>query len=1125
MGQGEVAANPPAADVTPTRSEPSSRGSYPGRFVRWAIPIGTLVVLVYILRTKLSSEDIAQILTHAAPQWLLTGLGFYALANVLRAGRSACLLRWPRGHIPALVPAMFTVSMLNNVLPMRTGELSFPYLLHELGAEWSSGLAVLVIARLFDLLAVCLLFMVAAMGRLSALSGSVRIVFAAAAAISLGLGVVLAALPVLGQRILDFLSARLHTHTRLADIWRMRVRPPAQKAIHALDTMRAGQVYWATLLYSVLIWLATYAWFTAFLSGIGAPAAFGDVALGASLAVIAKSLPFSAVGGFGAHEAGWALGFVLLGQPVEMAIVSGLAVNMLTLVASLLCGIASLGWLAARSGKSLLSYRPWAKAGPVGTTAAPASLEVHSPCVEPSASAMPTRSPRAGRWALCAILALFIVLGTVYSVVTPLFETPDEVWHYLYVKHIADGGGLPVYHEGVTFSMQQEASQPPLFYLVTGLATSWIDTSDAEQVIQYNPHAAIGAPAAWGNRNVTSHLDTEGFPYHGTSLAAHCVRFLCVLMGAGTVLCTYAIARRLFPSQEWLAIATAALNAFIPQFLFISASINNDVPATLLAAMCLWLLVCIVQDGPGIKRLLALGVVLGLAVLTKLNALVLMPLAALVLLVAAWRRGNWRSAVPWGIATFAAAAAAGGWWYLRNWILYRDPFGLDLMFAVKPAWTQRPTFSELLHLLDGALKSFWGVFGWFNITMESWVYGVFQGALILAVAGLLARAYQCIARQRRAELLRLGLLALWAGTFVVALAGWSQARYPQGRLLFPAMPAICTLLILGLGQWFPPRARRWAIAAVLVLLLGLALVAPIRYIAPAYSKAAPLTAEHRAGISHSLVLDVGDGIRLLGYDLSAEAVEPGTQLKVTLYWECRAAMDRDYSVFAHLVDARGVIIAQRDSYPGGGNDPTRNWTVGKTLHDVYPLDVPATLLAQGPCRIRIGVYDYPSGQRLMVQNSQGERADFAMLPTEVRLHTGDLSAMQDVHYSFGDGIALTGYAVEPIATVPGGTLRVTLRWQALQTLHDNCTVFVHLMRTGAQIWAQDDHWPLQGDAPTSTWTAGQIVTETFDLKVSPDAPSDSYQLIVGLYHSVTVTRLKLASGLDYVVLGQIDVRQ
>jgi len=49
------------------------------------------------------------------------------------------------------------------------------------------------------------------------------------------------------------------------------------------------------------------------------------------------------------------------------------------------------------------------------------------------------------------------------------------------------------------------------------------------------------------------------------------------------------------------------------------------------------------------------------------------------------------------------------------------------------------------------------------------------------------------------------------------------------------------------------------------------------------------------------------------------------------------------------------------------------------------------------------------------------------------------------------------------------------------------------------------------------------VTDIFDLQISPDAPADSYDLVVGLYDSKTVTRLALPSGLDYVVLGKIDV--
>ena len=115
------------------------------------------------------------------------------------------------------------------------------------------------------------------------------------------------------------------------------------------------------------------------------------------------------------------------------------------------------------------------------------------------------------RW-IKLILIAFVILGTLYSVVVPLFEAPDEVWHYLYVKHFADGNGLPVYREGTTFPMRQEASQPPLFYVLNGWATAWIDTHDAEQIVRYNPHAAVGTAAPWGNRNMMGHTSQEQVP-------------------------------------------------------------------------------------------------------------------------------------------------------------------------------------------------------------------------------------------------------------------------------------------------------------------------------------------------------------------------------------------------------------------------------------------------------------------------------------------------------------------------------------------------------------------------------------------------------------------------------------
>ncbi|MGB9301527.1 MAG: hypothetical protein WCD51_13175, partial [Anaerolineae bacterium] len=76
---------------------------------------------------------------------------------------------------------------------------------------------------------------------------------------------------------------------------------------------------------------------------------------------------------------------------------------------------------------------------------------------------------------------------------------------------------------------------------------------------------------------------------------------------------------------------------------------------------------------------------------------------------------------------------------------------------------------------------------------------------------------------------------------------------------------------------------------------------------------------------------VGDAILLRRYDCdqceSADSgplsVEPGITLHLTLYWEATDYIQTPYSVYIHLRDASGMVIAQRDSAPRGGDFPTR----------------------------------------------------------------------------------------------------------------------------------------------------------------------------------------------------------
>ncbi len=111
---------------------------------------------------------------------------------------------------------------------------------------------------------------------------------------------------------------------------------------------------------------------------------------------------------------------------------------------------------------------------------------------------------------------------------------------------------------------------------------------------------------------------------------------------------------------------------------------------------------------------------------------------------------------------------------------------------------------------------------------------------------------------------------------------------------------------------------------------------------------------------------------LIGYDAYAQ----NNALLLTLYWQALAPLDRDYTVFVHLLDRNGRTIAQQDQQPQAGNFPTSIWDAGDLIRDDYTLPLPPNAsLAQ--YHLELGMYRPDTGERLPVQlgNAQSDHLD------------------------------------------------------------------------------------------------------------------------------------------------------
>ena len=760
-----------------------------------------------------------------------------------------------------------------------------------------------------------------------------------------------------------------------------------------------------------------------------------------------------------------------------------------------------------------------------------------------------------------SIVCLFVSLAVVYSIVDPLFEPPDEVLHYPYVKHLADGGPLPVQGRNEDALWEQEGSQPPLYYALAAALTFWINTDDLPIVRRINPHARVGIPLAQDNKNIVIHTTAEEFPWRGTVLAVHLIRFFSVAMAAGTILCTYRLGLYLFPDRPILAVSAMALNAFIPTFLMVSSSVNNDNLVTLLSSVTLVLLVGVVRRGTSPRLLVLIGILIGLACLSKLSALGLIPLAGLALalrqvpapalrgselsaeaparglgaamsatrpkdgLLQAGRGAAGKRVEPpdlqdtastigplcrWAgdcLLVFAPVAMIAGWWYVRNWHLYGDPLGLSAMLDVVGRRSEMPSLSKAVGEFRGFRISFWGLFGAVSVLMRpGWVYWVLDGVSLLSASGLAIAAW----RSRRSGRWPLFLLlGSWIVIVLAALFRWTIAtKGSQARLTFPAISPICLFLVLGLVSWVPTGWRICVCGALVGLMFLLAATAPFAAIAPTYARPPILAAEDVPPSAQPFNATYGGVMRLLAHQVGTREVRPGESIPVTLYWQALAPMDEDFSIYIHVFGWHGQPLSQRDSYPGGGTYPTSMWSVGDVVRDTFL--VPIRPDADGPvaAKVEVGLYRLQTMQNLPVVDPGGRTVGQPIISlVKIVVPTRPVKPSQPLDANLGNRVRLAGCDLEHDQVKPGDELPITLYWQVIAPLDKDYAVFIHLLDAEDAIAGQGDGPPLEGFYPTSFWGVGETLVDRHRLLVNEDAPPGDYRVVVGLYDRATMQRL------------------
>jgi hypothetical protein len=282
-----------------------------------------------------------------------------------------------------------------------------------------------------------------------------------------------------------------------------------------------------------------------------------------------------------------------------------------------------------------------------------------------------------------------------------------------------------------------------------------------------------------------------------------------------------------------------------------------------------------------------------------------------------------------------------------------------------------------------------------------------------------------------------------------------------------------------------------------------------------------------AEVGETLTVDFGDQVELVGYELSEDAVAPGSELSLTLYWEVLGRMAEEYTDFVHLRGADGAAISQDDFPPLKNLYPSYYWAEGEVVPDPRRLSIPEGT-APGWYRLEVGLYRSADGVRLPVVQEDGSAADFVVLDWVWVGDSAELVPTERLGANLGDQVLLLGHDSLPDAVEAGQQVQIALYWQAIAPLAEDYTVFVHLVDQDSVTVSQHDGQPMQGFYPTSRWDVGDTVRDEFDLAVDTSVPPGQYQLVAGMYLLSTGERLPVldaggqAEG-DVIYLGDVTV--
>jgi tetratricopeptide (TPR) repeat protein len=377
----------------------------------------------------------------------------------------------------------------------------------------------------------------------------------------------------------------------------------------------------------------------------------------------------------------------------------------------------------------------------------------------------------------------------------------DSINHLEYIDYIKKNWRLPLASEG------WQMYQPPLYHIIGALLTA---------------------------------------PFQGPGAIAT-LRLFGLVIGCAQFALVFLSLRLLFPGRPGAQLFGLILAAALPENIYISHYITNEALCGMLATAAIYFCLRILKSEEEPTRLyLWLGLCLGLALLAKLTAVIVVPVigvALLAKLVAKGRTNVWLLARTVGLVAVLTVAISG-WHYARMWRHYGSPLvgnwdgttgfhwwmedgfhtaGYFFRFGHSLAY---PWYSGFESFGDGLYSTLWGdglCGGMVDLSdRPPWNYPLMAGGFLLAllptllILGGAGSAVRNLIRQPELPWLVLTGVA-FATVAAIVYMGLKLPYYAQVKAFYGLVAMLPLCAFAARGWEIILRRGKWAASAAAVV--------------------------------------------------------------------------------------------------------------------------------------------------------------------------------------------------------------------------------------------------------------------------------------------------------------------